>query len=439
MKAAHGNPITPGQRILAGWRGNLLAIGALALALSACRDETGGTEFPGATSRSIVYIESNIPVDNQNSILAYRRKEDGTLEALPGSPFLTGGRGVGNPQQILGPNDSDQPLVLSADKQRLFAVNSGSNTIAVFNVSSDGALQAVPGSPFASCGVNPVALAIVRNRLYVVNKNQDPERPSATRPNYSVFTIADNGSLTPLPNSTIETVVGASPSQAHVSPNGRVLFGADFLAFQSPTPAGTLRAFALDADGQLKPAPGTPQAIEGMGGALGLWAHPRQEVLYVGFPMQGKVGVYTYNGNSGELQFRSAVNAGKAVCWLRTNKAGTRLYALNTAENTASVYDVTNPTAPVEIQKFALKKPGPLFDSMSPAGMVTSSQPFYEELSADERFLYVLNQHAAPDFSANYNYVHTLAVDRDGRLSEPTEPMQPPVAATVRPQGIAEY
>jgi hypothetical protein len=86
----------------------------------------------------IVYLETNDFHDNANAILAYRQKVDGTLTPLPGSPFLTHGAGLANPKQVLGPDDTDDPVVISSDGRFLFAVNGGSNTVAVFSINPDG-------------------------------------------------------------------------------------------------------------------------------------------------------------------------------------------------------------------------------------------------------------------------------------------------------------
>ena len=59
------------------------------------------------------------------------------------------------------------------------------------------------------------------------------------------------------------------------------------------------------------------------------------------------------------------------------------------------------------------------------------------KFSADEKYLYVISQNTNPDLTAgNFNYLHALVVGDDGLLSEPGEPIQLPVDADVRPQGI---
>ncbi|MBC8154381.1 MAG: hypothetical protein H7Z72_15870 [Bacteroidetes bacterium] len=251
------------------------SLAACALVLNGCNDPNSSSTAPAngrgarlSATSYVVYVGNNVPYADNNAILAYEWIDE-KFVTIPGSPFKTTGKGMANFKQTLGPNDSDQCLAFSADRKRMFAVNSGSNTIAVFNVNADGTLTAVSGSPFPSGGINPVSLGVRDNLLFVVNKNDDPEQPNAGKPNYTSFTIGANGSLTPVPGSTLETVAKATPAHAYVAPNKNLVFGADFLAFMSPTPAGTLRAFTIDAQGKLNPSPGTPKPIDGMGGALG--------------------------------------------------------------------------------------------------------------------------------------------------------------------------
>ena len=416
-----------------------LFAGTLSLGLTACADDD--STF---TQGTVLYVENNLAAGN--GILAYRQQADGSLRALAGSPFATGGAGFENPTQALGPADVDEPLKLSADNKRLFAVNQGSHTISVFDIGADGTLKAVDGSPFPSGGLNPCSVGIAGSRLYVVNKSDDADPATLDpAPTYAVFDIAANGALTPVAGATITTKPGASPAHALVAPNQRLLFVDDFLAFLPPAPQGTLRAFAIGADGKLTAAPGTPLTVPandmGMAsGALGLWSHPTQNILYVGLPMQDRIAVYSYDGTSGALTFRTRLDSGNpglpnsATCWLRVNRAGTRLYTLNSGEGTVSVFDLADPLAPVISQTLPLKNAGPLFGTTA-ANRVVSSQPFHVTLSPDERSLFVVSQHANTDFTTNYNYLHALSIGNNGQLTEPTEPVQLPVPATARPQG----
>lgn len=174
---------------------------------------------------TVIYLQTNNYQGDQNAILAYKHKEDVTFEILPGSPFMTGGSGLGNPKQILGPADSDTEIKISKDGNFLLAVNSGSNTIAVMRIHSDGRLSQVEGSPFPSGGQTPVSIDVYGQYVFVVNKSQDPLHPITQNPNYLTFLIDNNGKLTKLDKSKVETSPGSSPAQALVSNNSKFLFG----------------------------------------------------------------------------------------------------------------------------------------------------------------------------------------------------------------------
>jgi 6-phosphogluconolactonase (cycloisomerase 2 family) len=415
----------------------ILLLALLQVAIACNDDDNNGSN--NGTSYDVVYLQSNDFNSNQNAILAYKDTGSGNLTALEGSPFSTNGSGVGNPMQILGPSDSDYELRRSADGRFLLAVNSGSNTIAVFSISSSGSLSHVAGSPFPSGGETPVSIDVSGNYVYVVNKSQNPLNPTSTAPNYAVFTINGSGQLTAVPSGKFETVPGSSPANALVSRNGNFLFGTDFLGFMLPSPVGTLRSFTTNS-GNLTPVPGTPYvlpagAMPPDNGALGLWEHPTASILYVGIPVQGKVGVYSINQTTGELTMQTTVAAGKAACWIRTNDSGNRMYVLNSGDNSVQVYDTSTAAAPTSIQTLELKNSGPSYPG--PGGVpFKTSEDFSLQFSASGNMLYVVSQHTNPDFSVgNFNYLHSLKVSADGQLTEETEPVQLPLPNTLRPKG----
>ncbi len=371
----------------------------------------------------VVYVESNIGVPGQNSIFAFRVSANGSLTALPGSPFRTGGTGDFDTTLALGPFDSDQNLITNPDGTRLFAVNSGSNSIAVFTILADGTLKPVEDSPFPSGGVNPVSVGLAGDILTVVNKNQDiNQNPVLSLPNYTTFRVLPRGELDPIPDSTIPLEQGASPSQALISPNNRFVFGADFMG-------GLLQSFVLKPNGHLKQnVPQGLPASEFLGSTaprfpLGLAAHPTRPLLYVGFVTISRIGVYSYDAR-GALTFVGTVaDSGAAVCWVRVNKAGTRLYASNTGDNSITVYDLSDPLFPTEIQKVTLKGNGNCFQ-------IT--------LDREDKFLFVVDQNDNASLAPNDgNFLHVLKIGKDGLLTEvASSPTPLPVPAGTRPQGV---
>jgi 6-phosphogluconolactonase (cycloisomerase 2 family) len=375
-----------------------------------------------AQGRNFVYVESNDPAGN--AILAFTRNNaDGSLAPLPGSPFSTGGLGI-TFTTALGPFDSDQEIIVNSAHTLLFAVNGGSDTIAVFKINTNGSLTPVAGSPFPSGGSNPVSVGLSNDALLiVVNQNQDPGHPGLFNPNYASFRVSPQGQLTPVPDSTISLDMGASPSQALISPDGRLMFGAEFLG-------GLLRTLRIEPDGRLiqadaQPLPPSEFAETGaMPDPLGMAVHPTQNLLYVNFVFVNQIGVYRYN-NQGRLDFLRVVpNSGQAPCWALVNRSATRLYASNTGDSSISVYDLSvDPTEPIEIQNVKLK---------------TTGNCTQFALDSTEKFLHVVTQgEASPPPPPTANGLNVLSVAPDGMLTEvPSSPTILPVPKMVRPQGV---
>jgi 6-phosphogluconolactonase (cycloisomerase 2 family) len=400
-------------------RATWIAAIAAAVAVSGPAPREASAQWPRATN--IVYVESNDPAANK--IFAFARNDaDGRLTPLPGSPFDAAGLGI-NFTSALGPFDSDQEVIVNADHTMLFAVNGGSNTIAIFWINADGSLTPVHGSPFPSGGSNPVSVGLAGRTLCVVNKDEDPGNPGQFLPNYTSFRLSERGQLTPVPNSTFTDDLGSDPSQALIAPDDRLLFGADFLG-------GLLRSFQIRNNGRLVPsdAQPLPPSIFGDTGdpplPLGLAVHPTENILYVDFVTINLVGVYRYD-HRGRLNFVRAVPiSGQGPCWALVNRAGTRLYTSNTADASVSVLDITkNPTTPVEIQHVKLK---------------TTGNCFQFKLDSKEKFLHVVTQRTSLSSPASANALHVLSVAADGTLTEvPSSPTILPVGPMVRPQGVA--
>ena len=159
-------------------RKNTLKFGVAAITLAA-----SFSIAQAADGGEYVYIESNASAPNSNAVYAFRRGSAGNLTPLPGSPFLTGGAGVQYTGTNLGPFDSDSEVIVNPQQTLLFAVNAGSDTIAVFSIKEDGTLTPVEGSPFPSGGNDLVkSWRFDGNVLIVVNQSGDFARPSHDSP-----------------------------------------------------------------------------------------------------------------------------------------------------------------------------------------------------------------------------------------------------------------
>src|SRR5580704_15593295 len=297
----------------------------------------------------LIWLESNSTAGN--SILTFRNDGSGTPTFLGSTP--AGGIGVFDRTFALGPFDSDQNLLVNPEGTLLFAVNSGSNSIAVFRITPDG-LQAVDGSPFSSGGSDPVSLGLKGDILVVVNKDQDPaQNDNLVQPNYTTFRVWPNGQLSPIENSTVSVGYGTSPSQALIASQGSFVFGADFLG-------GLLQSFRLDEDGRLRQ--NLPQALPesvftgqtAPHGPLGMRTHPDLPILYVDITPISEVAVYRYDERGKPSFVRTVLDSGSGPCWAVVDHKGTRLYVTNTGDTSVSVYDLTDPLSPMEIQHFVM-------------------------------------------------------------------------------------
>ncbi len=409
----------------AKWRHRTLFGGLLSAALAMSMFGCEGSNSANSRATNVLYTESNEPTGN--TILAYRRAADGSLSLLTGSPFDLKGLGLENPTENVGPSDADDQFAISADHKLLFAVNSGSNTIAVLNIASDGTLNHIAGSPFPSGGINPISLELLGDKLYCANKNV----AGVGTPNYTVFTVATNGALS-APTVVATSPAGSSAAQILAAPDGKTMFTNDFLAPATPAPAGSLRSYAIQSDGKLSqngsaltlpvvaPA-GTPASAAPLYLVTqGVTVHPSQRVFYACGPVSSKIGVYTYDA-SGVLSFNSfAQTSGLLSCWLLINPTGSRMYVVSTGDNSVSVMNISNPLAPIEIQRLALKDIGPTFSFVPFLPNVGSSTGSEEALDPSGQYLYVVSHRNTTDATfAGGNRLHVLKIAGDGTITEP--------------------
>jgi Lactonase, 7-bladed beta-propeller len=384
-------------------------------------------------AQSKIYVESNDPAGN--AVLAYQSDSSGNLTKI--GSYSTGGDGLYTLQ--FGPYDNDGPIIVNSNHSLLFAVDGGTNDVAVFHINGDGSLTPVDGSPFASGGVFPVGLALSGNTLIVVNKSkQEPTTPAPfggapqALPNYSTFTVNNNGSLTPV--STLEVGYDNSPSQALAARQGGMVFGDDFVG-------GLLRTFKVTPSGQIVPLftfglPASEYAAGAPHWPLGMAADGFNKLLYVGFPTASKLGVFSYDA-AGHLTFlRTAANSGKAMCWLASDPAGPYLYTTNNIDASVSTYDLTDPTTPTETQHLVLTLP-------------TTSSPFQLQVDPSGKFLYIVGQSittvAAPPADAGAtaggNVIHVLSINSStGALTEVgTSPVGLGTPDASRAQGMVVF
>ncbi len=427
-----------------------------------------------------LYIQANDTREGQNAVLGYVRHDDGSLSPLSGNPFYTAGTGMNNDTHAkLGPHDNDTPLIISPNGKYLFTVNTHSNTIAAFTIHDDGSLKQVKGSPFPSHGVGPNSLSISGHTLLAANRNEDyhqlEELRGRANASYVSFVVEDDGALRKV--SKIEVEGSQKPTQIHASQTEpAIAFGSDFqvdadfdgdeqrsfVAGLKPSVQGQLHVFQIGHGSVLTekrrlqvPETNAEYKYKGMAGVpsmpLGIWTHPKQPLLYVGFVTRNELGVYHFT-KEGEMHFKGSVaNSGQDICWVLPNKEGTRLYTVNNLPRpdlgqkaaTVTTYDISGEHAekPLEIGVLELPMPGESFKNNRNFEQ-PGSTAFQCSLNPAETTLYVICQRVNQtdeNKSEAGNILHSLQLDENGVPSkiQSRNLGQDGIHFKSRPQGIA--
>jgi 6-phosphogluconolactonase len=309
------------------------AFGLLGLVVAA---PTVAATSASATSDVIGHLYVNDNTAGTNTIAAFDRHANGTLTAVPGSPFAAGGTGTG---QGIG---SQGALQVSSDGRYLLAADAGSSQISVLRIKSDGELTPV-GNPVSSDGIEPVSIAVHlsdspraaasdQDLVYVANAGNDSS-------NYTGFTLSPAGQLTPLAGSTMTLPDGSLPGDVLFSGDGSHLVG-------TRVDTSLIDSFTVAPDGLLTAAAGSPFAAQGIGpfGSEFRPSNPHQ--LFVsnahGGANNGTVSAFrvSRDGNLTSIGSSPYPDLQTAPCWVEITHDGRFLFTVNTAVPSISRYSI---------------------------------------------------------------------------------------------------
>ncbi len=270
-----------------------------------------------------VYLDDNTA--GANTIAGFERSADGSLTAMPGSPFAAGGAGTGT-------GLASQGAVQLADHDRfLLAVDAGSNQISVLRVTRRGSLRPVPGGPVSSGGSEPVSIAVHDQLVYVANAGADS--------NFTGFYLTRDGRLVALPGSTVSLADGSQPGDVLFDGTGRKLVG---------TLVGTsqIASFTVGWDGRLTAAAGSPYPAQGLGPFGSEFRPTEPDQLFVSNAHNG-TGLGTVSafhvsrhGTLTSIGASPFANQQTAPCWVVISPDGNYLFAVNTGSGTISSYSI---------------------------------------------------------------------------------------------------
>ena len=317
-----------------------------------------------------VYVATN--AIEGNAIVAYRATAGGMLAQF--ATYPTGGAGVGPnkvPALTPGPIDplgSNASIRYVPDRRLLLVVNAGSGTLTSFAIGADDRLTARGVVP--SGGTFPTSVAALGRLVYVANVGNPSKGTPAT---ISGFTLAADGRLTPVPQST-RTLSQPSTSQAATavfSPDGRFLVIAD-------STADRITAFPVRSDGRLGDPVSTPSSG---GGPFAAVFH--RGVLLVqetqsGVPGATSLTSYRLLANGHVVPISASIPSGEiAGCWLTTRALIPQIYVADTGSGTLSSY-LQRPDGTLSLLVAAA------------APVVAASGPIDLGLSNDGNYLYEL-------------------------------------------------
>jgi uncharacterized protein (TIGR03000 family) len=267
----------------------------------------------------------------QNGVAVYTMGADGALTEVAGSPFATGGKGLGG-------GDIDEQGAIRVAGDFVLAVNPGSDSIAVLRKGADGRLTAVPGSPFPSNGSSPLSLTVHGDLVYVANQAPKFANPTM-KPNVTAFRLGRDGKLTPVEKSTVEFPADRGPAQVEFAPDGRTLVVTS--GFQGED-SSEIHSCKVMANGTLKEGEGSPAKPKGASGTVGFSWSPMGGRLFVSNFRGSAVTVFDVDRTTAAIkQMGGAVGDDeKAACWTAISADGKTLYVGNFVSNSISVFDV---------------------------------------------------------------------------------------------------
>ncbi len=266
----------------------------------------------GHSRTGAVFTMSNAA--NGNSVLAFERAADGSLEAAGETP--TGGLGTG---ASLGSQGS---VTLSGDNRFLLVVDAGSNEISAFAVHGT---HLTLKSKVASGGMMPTSVTERDHLVYVLN--------AGSTANISGLWLDPLGHLTPIAGSTRALSAAApAPAQVAIAPRGLGVV---------VTEKGTnlIDVFDMRRDGTL----GTAQSHASSGGVpYGFGFSPRG-TLVVSEAMPGAVSSYSLSRWHGFMTTSASVpDNQKAPCWVVVTQDGRFAYTANAGSQSISGYSLSD-------------------------------------------------------------------------------------------------
>jgi len=259
----------------------------------------------------------------------------GSLTAVPGSPFSTGGNGFGCA--------CSSDLVFTPDGRFLYASDDASNLVAAFSVNpTTGVLTTVPGSPFPA-GNSPEGLVINSGGEFLFEADQGTAIATST---ISVYRInSSSGAITPVAGSPF-------PDQSLYTVSLELTPSGNFLYVGHNVTNGGISAFAVNTTtGSLTSVPGSPFAIGEVAFFWGFVIDATGHFLYSLDDNNSRVELFTINSKTGALTevAGSLLPTKQFANSITMDSAGKFIYVSNGPSTSLSLFSVDHTTGKLSV------------------------------------------------------------------------------------------
>lgn len=261
-----------------------------------------------------LYTLNNAP--SGNAVLAFERRDDGTLEGPVATP--TGGNGTG---AGLG---SQGALIASIEDRELFAVDAGSNDVAALRITPNG-LQPLGITP--SGGERPISLTRSGRLLFVLNAGGNG--------GIAGFRIGADGRLSLIAGSVHGLGGNATaPAQISFTPDGAHLLVTE-------KAANAIAVYDVAANGSVS----EPHVFPSSGMTPFGFAFARSNAAIVSEAAGGSANgssASSYHVGAGSLMLvsGSVPTHQTAACWVAVSPGGEFAYTTNAGSNSISGFHV---------------------------------------------------------------------------------------------------
>ena len=211
-----------------------------------------------------------------------------------------------------------------------FVANQSSNNISAYQISSNGGLLPLAGSPFAA-GNAPNSIAVVPSGTFMYVAN-------VVSGDISGYSVSQTGALSPLPGSPFPASTGSA--FLTIDPSGRFLYALNCGSICSSTGSGAVLGYTIDQHtGALTPMSGSPFSAGQFPFAMAVEA--TGHFAYVANYGSGDVYAYTIDGQTGALtQNGLPIASGTRPLSVASDPWGQFIYVANTGSNNVSVFGI---------------------------------------------------------------------------------------------------